>query len=51
MGKNKKEKQKRQSAMGQVRKAHQKLGGSNGKYVLQLMGAFYRDFFIMYGTL
>lgn len=45
MGKKKKEKQKRQSMLGQVKKAHQKTGESKGNYVFQLMGAFFCDFF------
>ena len=45
MGKEKKEKQKRQSMLGQVKKAHQKTGESKGNYVFQLMGAFFCDFF------
>lgn len=45
MGKKKKEKQKRQSMLGQVKKAHQKTGESKGNYAFQLMGAFFCDFF------
>lgn len=45
MGKQKKEKRKRQSVLGQVKKTHEKLGGSDGKYVFQLIGAFFCDFF------
>ncbi len=45
MGKKKKEKQKRQSMLGQVKKAHQKTGESKGNYGFQLMGAFFCDFF------
>ncbi len=42
MGKKKKEKQKRQSMLGQVRKAHHP---GQGGYVFQLIGAFFCDFF------
>ena len=45
MGKQKKEKRKRQSVLGQVKKSHEKLGGSNGKYAFELIGAFFCDFF------
>ncbi len=41
----KKEKQKRQSMLARVKKAHQKPGKQNGAYGFQLAGAFFCDFF------
>lgn len=41
----KKGKQKRQSMMAQVKKAHQKPGAAKGRYGFQLVGAFFCDFF------
>ncbi len=41
----KKEKQKRQSMMARVKKAHQKPGETKGGYGFELVGAFFCDFF------
>ena len=48
MGK-KKEKQKRQSMLTQVKKAHEKAGETAGGYGFRLIGAFFCDFFYYIG--
>lgn len=45
MGKQKKEKHKRQPMLTQVKKAHQRQEEPGGGYVFQLIGAFFCDFF------
>ena len=45
MGKKKKERQKRQSMLAQVRRAHQGPKEAGGGYGFQLVGAFFCDFF------
>lgn len=45
MGRKKKERQKRQSVLGQVKKIHQKTGEPKSGYAFQLIGAFFCDFF------
>ena len=49
MGKKKKERQKRQSVLGQVKKIHQKTGEPKRGYAFQLIGAFFCDFFYYTG--